>query len=97
MEANWMKNIPSETICNFFYFFFVLYAILAVVTLLGTVGIFALLRMPKTFMIATGFQSLVVFVLAGTSALFYYLICERALLAPKASDAPKEMNGPRMM
>lgn len=81
MEANWMKNISSQSICNFFYFFFVFYAALAVITLLGTIGILTFLRMPKGFMIASGFQSLIVFALAGTAALFHYLICERALLA----------------
>ena len=31
MEPNWTKNIPSSTVCNFFYMFFVVYAVIFVV------------------------------------------------------------------
>ena len=79
MEHQWMKTISSETICNFFYLFFVFYAAIAVVALFG--GVMTMSSMPKSLMIASGFQSLVVFALAATAALFHYLICDRALLA----------------
>jgi hypothetical protein len=85
MEHNWMKAIPSESICNFFYFFFVFYAVIAIITVLGTIGVLAFLRLPKGLMLMSGFQSLVVAVLAATMALFHYLICDRALLATKGA------------
>ncbi len=81
-----MKSISSDTICNFFYFFFVFYAAIAAVTLLGTIGVLAMSRLPKSLMIVSGFQSLVVFALAATAALFHYLICDRALLAAKGAQ-----------
>lgn len=101
MEPEWMKKIPSESICNFFYFFFVVYAVLAVLTLLGTIGFFAFVKMPKAFMVATGFQSLIMFVLAGVAALFHYLICDRALLMKeegrRSVRGAREMNPDMMM
>jgi len=92
MEHQWMKSISSETICNFFYFFFVFYAAIAAVTLLGTIGVLAMSRLPKSLMIVSGFQSLVVFALAATAALFHYLICDRALLAKIQVQGALERN-----
>ena len=96
MEANWMKSIPNSSICNFFYFFFVFYAAIALITLLGTVGILSMLNMPKAYIIASGFQSLLVFALAATAALFHYLICDRALLATAPVNKEQGMNRPVM-
>ena len=81
MEANWMKSISSNTLCNFFYFFFVFYAVISVITLVSMIGVLGLLPMPRSLKIAFGGQSMIMFVLAATGALFHYLICERALLA----------------
>ena len=92
MEHQWMKNISSDTICNFFYFFFVFYAAIAAVTLLGTIGVLAMSRLPNALKIASGFQSLVVFALAATAALFHYLICDRALLAKAQVQGSLERN-----
>lgn len=90
-----MQSIPSTVICNYFYFFFVAYAVLAVVTVLGMIGVLAFLKMPKAMMIASGFQGLLVLALAGTTALFHYLICDRALLAAASARPQKKMVAPR--
>jgi hypothetical protein len=96
-----MKKISSETICNFFYFFFVVYASLAVITLIGTLAVLFMVKMPRGLMFATGFQSLIMLVIASTAALFYYLICDRALLSGKANgrqpQGAREMNPDMMM
>ena len=94
MEHQWMKSISSETICNFFYFFFVFYAAIAVVALFG--GIMTISSMPKSLMLVSGFQNLVVFALAATAALFHYLICDRALLA-KAQVQGAQGRNPDML
>lgn len=82
MEPEWTKQIPSTTVCNFYYIFYVVYAIAAVLVVLATIGILAMVKMPKGMMVATGLQSLFMFVLAAVNALFMYLICDRSLLAP---------------
>lgn len=80
-----MQSISSNVVCNYFYFFFVAYAVLAAVTVLGMIGVLAFLRLPKPMLIASGFQGLLVLALAATTALFHYLICDRALLAAAAA------------
>lgn len=93
-----MQSIPSTVVCNYFYFFFIAYAVLAVVTVLGMIGVLAFLKMPKAMMIASGFQGLLVLALAGTTALFHYLICDRALLSAASASAKPQKKvaaGPR--
>lgn len=79
MEPQWTKAISNETVCNFFYFFYVLYAVLAIISVFGLVGVF-FMNLPKNVLIATSIQGLLMAGLAGTTALFHYLVCSRALL-----------------
>jgi hypothetical protein len=83
MEANWMKAIPSSSICNFFYFFFVLYALIAVLGLMGFVGIALSPKLLKVLTVPSSLSMIIGIVLAGTQALFFYLICSRSLLEVK--------------
>jgi uncharacterized membrane protein len=91
MEPEWTKRISSETVCNFFYAFFVVYAILAVVSVVGLVGILSTAKLPKGIMVAQTFYGLIMIALATTMALFHYLICDRAL----KPGAGKEVKGVR--
>jgi hypothetical protein len=86
MEPDWTKAIPSTTVCNFFYAFFILYAVFFALSLLLTVGgLVGMKKMgPAGFYI--GFQGLLMTGIAGTMMLFYYLICDRALLATKVAS-----------
>lgn len=79
MEPSWMNQIASETVCRFFYLFFVFYTVLAGITLAGTIGLLTLLKIPKDLQIAQVFYGLFMVTLAATQALFFYLICERGL------------------
>jgi hypothetical protein len=81
MEPNWTKNIPSTTVCNFFYVFFVVYAVIFVVSVLMTVGIMTNSKLRGALGIALGGQAILTTLIGGTMMLFYYLICDRALLA----------------
>lgn len=78
MEPNWTRSISNETVCNFFYIFFVVYAIFAAVSLVGFVSLF-FMKLPKNIIVANGFVTLVTMGLATTMALFNYLVCDRAL------------------
>lgn len=83
MEAEWMKNIPSETVCNFFYIFFVIYAFLFALSILAIVGILLSMKITpvSVALIANGFLTSLI---GSTMMLFFYLICDRALLKKPA-------------
>ena len=78
-----MKAIPSSTICNFFYFFFVLYAIILGISVLGFVGVAVSPKLSKALSVPNTMSLLLVSVLAATQMLFFYLICSRSLLEVK--------------
>jgi hypothetical protein len=79
MEADWMKQISNESICNFFYVFFVIYAFIAVLSVVSLVGVFTFMKVPKGLLVAHGVQALISMSIATTMMLFLYLICDRAL------------------
>lgn len=82
MEPEWTKNISSEVVCNFFYFFFVLYVVLALFAVVSLISMF-LMPLPKSVLFVTGVQGFLMVGIATTTALFHYLVCDRALLSGK--------------
>lgn len=84
MEPEWMRSIPSTTICNFFYAFYVVYVFLFLIAVVSAV--MALFNMKKFGLMGVLLvvQGLVVSGIAGTMMLFNYLVCDRALLAKGA-------------
>jgi hypothetical protein len=98
MEPNWTKQISSDTVCNFFYAFFVVYAVFAVISLLGLVGLFVFAsKMPKGVLITQSLYAVVTLGLATTMALFHYLICDRALKPGSGSAKPAPESNPNMV
>ena len=86
----WTDKIPSSMLCNYFYIFFVIFAVWAALSLLGGVWIFATTKMGVGMLVAVIFNILLSFGISATSALFLYLICERALKPysyPMVADA----------
>jgi hypothetical protein len=79
MEPQWTKNISSEIVCNFFYFFFVLYAVMAIFALVSFISMF-FFELPKGVLFVTAVQGVLTLGIAITSTLFHYLVCDRALL-----------------
>lgn len=75
----WTDKIPNAAICNYFYVFFIIFAVWAALSLLGGVWIFATTKMGFGMLIGVIFNILLSFGISATSALFLYLICERAL------------------
>ncbi len=90
MEPEWTKAIPSESVCNFFYGFFVLYAVILVLSVLTVFGIFNFGKNMGNFGLVVGLQGIITSLLAGTMMLFYYLVCDRALLAGKSKEVAKQ-------
>ena len=72
-------KIPSSMICNYFYVFFVIFSVWAGLSLIGGVWIFATTKMTIGVLVAVVFNVLLSFGISATTALFLYLICERAL------------------
>ena len=87
MEAEWMKQIPSSTICNFFYFFFVIYAIIFTLSIISVIGTALSTKVSTPLMMALLANGILTSLIGGTMMLFYYLICDRALLAAKPKKA----------
>lgn len=75
----WTDKIPSNVVCNYFYVFFLIFAVWAALSLLGGVWIFATTKMSIGVLVGVVFNILLSFGISATSALFLYLICERAL------------------
>ncbi len=79
MEPEWTKGISSEVVCNFFYVFFMVYAVVAIFSIFALVSLF-FMNLPKNVMIGFGIQSTLMLAIATVTALFHYLVCSRALL-----------------
>lgn len=88
MEPEWTKNISSEVVCNFFYFFYVVYAVFAILAVFSLIALF-FMDLPKNMLVVASAQSLLMLAVAGTTALFHYLVCARALL-PSVGAMRKE-------
>ncbi len=75
----WTDKIADNVLCNYFYVFFIIFAVWAALSLLGGVWIYATTKMSFGMLIGVIFNILLSFGISATSALFLYLICERAL------------------
>lgn len=75
----WTDKIADSVLCNYFYVFFLIFSVWAGLSLLGGVWIFATTKMSVGMLIGVIFNILLSFGISATSALFLYLICERAL------------------
>jgi hypothetical protein len=77
MEPKWMKQIPDWSICNWFYIFYV--ANVIVVCLVIALTLYALICAKKNFSFSNLFFALLHLIVAGTNALFFFLMCDRSL------------------
>ena len=75
----WTDKIPNDIICNYFYVFFMIFTVWSALSLIGGIWIYATTKMTLGVLIAIIFNTLLSFGISATSALFFYLICERAL------------------
>jgi len=79
-----MKQIPSSTICNFFYFFFVVYAIIFTLSIISVIGTAMSAKANTPLLMSLLANSILTSLIGGTMMLFYYLICDRALLTKQS-------------
>ena len=85
-EPEWTQSISSNSVCNWYYFFFVVGAIVAALALIAFVGAVAgVMKASRGITIAFAFGYLLQAIIATIGALFAYLVCDRALLSGKQS------------
>lgn len=81
MEPPLFENIPSESVCNFFYWFSVAYAVIVLVSVLSLAHTLVTTKLKTPMSLALGLYQILVIALGSVSLMFNYLICDRALLA----------------
>ncbi len=84
-----MKQISSESVCNFFYVFFVVYAVLFGLSLVTTIGTLFNMKKMGTAGLFMAIQAVLITAIPGIMMMFYYIICNRALLANQAETSGK--------
>ena len=80
-EPNWTKQISSEQVCTFFYAFFIIYVVLGVLGLTSGLWSIFVNKMPSSIMLPLLIQLIIQSSILFVSALFHYLVCQRALLS----------------
>ena len=86
MEPEWMKKFSNTTVCNFFYVFFVVYAVFSLLALVLAVGTFMSVKKLDFASVMFILQPVLMLLLGTTFMMFYYIICDRALMA-KVSES----------
>jgi len=90
MEPQWTKQIPSTTVCSTYYAIFIVYAVLAAITLIGTFVIVFGFKLPKGMGVGFGFYGVIMSILLTVLSLFQYLVCSRSLLGEQHVKLTKE-------
>jgi hypothetical protein len=82
MEENreWSDAIPNNIICGYFYVFFIIFSVWAAIILIGGIWFFATAKLTLPGLAINIFNMIITFGISATSALFLYLICDRALI-----------------
>ena len=84
MEPTWTKQIPSSVICDTYYVFFVLYAVIFSVVLFNAAyTLFLTKGLNPALKIVLFLMNGIMASFAVTLMLFMYLMCDRALIAPQ--------------
>ena len=79
-KKQWSDAISDVVVCDFFYIFFIIFSVFAALSLLGGIYMFTMTnKMSLPTLVAVIFNTVMTFGISCTSALFLYLICDRAL------------------
>jgi len=78
IEPDWMKSIPSSSICQYFFVIFALVAGMAALVVVQDILVIVSTRGKKGW----GFllRAMIAFILPVVNALFLYILCSRSLL-----------------
>lgn len=89
-SSKWTDAIADSTLCSYFYVFFIIFSVLAALSVLSSVYMFATTKITGGLVLSVLFVKLLNFGISATAALFLYLICERSLTADAKSQAAKQ-------
>lgn len=79
-KQQWSDAISDVVLCDYFYIFFVIFSVFAALSLLGGIYMLSMTnKMSLPTLVAVIFNTAMTFGISSTSALFLYLICDRAL------------------
>jgi len=78
-KKQWTDKIPNNVLCGYFYVFFVIFSVWAALSVIGGIWIFTTSKLSLGLLLTLIFNIILSFGISATSALFLYLICERAL------------------
>lgn len=99
-KKQWTDAISNAVLCNFYYIFFIIFAIFAAISVLGGIYIFVTSKMPASQLVGVFFNIILTGGLSMTSALFLYLICDRSLQpnyngfqSRQFEDGPRKTDG----
>jgi len=81
-----MQKISNESVCTFFYAWFVVYAVFFALALVLVIGTFFTAKKLGAAGIAMGLQSVLTMLIAGSFMMFHYMVCDRALLSAKTKE-----------
>ena len=80
-QPEWMQGIESSSVCTWFYAFFIINSILAGLALLSIGAVaFGVSGVPKAMVMPSLVTTIVSGGIAIVNSLFFYIICDRALL-----------------
>lgn len=86
-EPEWSKAIPSEHVCNFYFYMSVIVAVLGGLSALFSIGILFKASKLGTVGILMFLQSILVTAFVFILYYFFYLICDRSLLSKPTKQA----------
>ena len=72
-----MQNISSSTVCSWFYAFYIVFAIILAIVVLGV--LYALVSMKKDLTVSNLFFAVIQMLVVTTNMMFFYIMCARAL------------------
>jgi hypothetical protein len=75
-EVDWTKEISNESICTYYYYIFIVTAVVSGLLLVS--NLWTITRSPK--MALPVLMTVPTLVLAVVNTLFIYIVCSRALL-----------------
>jgi hypothetical protein len=87
MEPAWMKDIKSETVCDYFYVIFVAVVVIAVLQFVTMISGFFVIKGSMGMRVLLFLMGLLPLALMVANSLFLYVLCDRSLLA---KEEPKK-------
>jgi hypothetical protein len=80
-ESDWMKGIDNQTVCTFFWWFFVAFSIYTLYNTLMTIYVVSMFGFNTTVNTVLILFLMLLSFISISGMLFHYLICDRLIVA----------------